>query len=298
MKKLFIFAAAACMLTVSCQEIEKIIDETTDKLIEITTAKENLVVYMPLESADKAVTLGDGITFGSKNGTADFAKGEVGNGYTNTSGKNEEAYLKFNLASDNALRKIDDVTITLWTKNIEEFQKGGFISVNGKNFENQDWPSFIVYLDNKGVEKDEEGNETGVKTQQVNGRLMFKNAEGQETNMWLDTWDKAFAVYDKWFQVGFTYDHTTGAWALYVDGVKVKDAEYGDKVAFNKCIPEDATALYVGGWASFIEKYTGAADWQMYYAGSIDEIRFFNKALSETEMAELYKEEVKNSLIK
>ena len=90
----------------------------------------------------------------------------------------------------------------------------------------------------------------------------------------------------------------TQAWALYVDGVKVKEAEYGDKIAFGKCIPEDATALYVGAWASWVEKYVGAADWQMYYAGSIDEIRFFNKALSETEMAELYKEEVKNSLLK
>ena len=299
MKKVLMLVAAGLMMAAcSLEDLQNLANDVTDKLTEVKTGAENLVVYLPLESETNAVKVGEGITFDSKAGAAGFAKGEVGQGYTNTSAKNDEAYLKFNLASGNALTKLEDVTITLWTKNIEEFQKGGFMSVNGKNFPQQDWPSFVVYLDNKGEEKDENDQPTGVKTQQVNGRLMFIGAEGLETNLWLATWDKAFAVYDKWFQFGFTYDHTSGAWALYVDGVKVKEAEYGDKVAFNKCIPADATALYVGAWASWVEKYTGAADWQMYYAGSIDEIRFFNKALSETEMAELYKEEVKNSLLK
>ena len=289
-------AAGLMMAACSLEDLKNVVDEGLDKLTEIQTAKDNLVVYLPLESETNAVKLGEGITYGSKAGAAGFAKGEVGQGYTNTSAKNDEAYLKFNLAKDNALTKLNDVTITLWTKNVEEFQKGAFLSVNGKNFPQQDWPSFIFYLDNKDPEKDEAGNPTGLTIQQINGRLMFKNELGLETNLWLDTRDKAFAVYDKWFQLGFTYDHTTGAWALYVDGVKVKDAEYGDKQPFNKCIPEDATTLYVGAWASWVEKYAGAADWQLYYAGSIDDIRFFNKALSETEMAELYKEEIKFTL--
>lgn len=298
MKKLFFLAVAGLMMAAcSLSDLEDLANQAKDKLTEIQTAKENMVVYMPLESADKAIKLGEGITFAAKEGAAGFDKGEGGNAYFNTSGKNDPAYLKFNLAKDNALRKLEDVTITLWAKNIEDFQKGGFFSVNGKTFPQQDWPSLIVYLDNKGIEKDEAGNETGVKTQQVNGRCIFKNAEGLETNLWLDTWNSAFAVYDKWFQFGWTYDHTTGAWALYVDGVKVRDAEYGDKIAFGKCIPEDATALYIGGWASFIEKYVGAADWQMYFAGGIDEIRIFNKALTEAEMLELYKEEVKLSAL-
>ena len=145
----------------------------------------------------------------------------------------------------------------------------------------------IAYFDNKGTDE-----ETGVKRQQVNGRFMFKNAEGAETNLWLDTWDPAFAVYGKWFQFAFTYQASTGAWALYVDGVKVREAEYGDKMPFGKCIPADASAIYVGGWSSFIEKYPGAAEWQMYFGGSIDEIRFYNKPLTEAEIQSLRKEEV------
>ena len=61
---------------------------------------------------------------------------------------------------------------------------------------------------------------------------------------------------------------------------------------FGKCIPEDATAFYVGGWSSWIESYQGAADWQSFFSGSIDEIRFFNKALSEQEIQALRKEEI------
>lgn len=287
-----LFAAGLMLAACNLDDIKDIIDDATDKLTEIQTAKDNQVVYLPLNSAEKAVAIGEGISFASKNGAADFKKGQVKDAYFNTSAKNDESYLKFNLAKDNALSKLEDVTITVWVKNVEEFQKGGLFSVNGKHFATQDWPSFVVMFDNKGVDET-----TQEKRQQINGRIMFKKDDGSETNMWLDTWDPAFAVYDKWCQIAFTYTASTGAWALYVDSVKVKEAEYGDKMPFGKCIPADADALYVGGWSSWIEKYQGAADWQTFFAGGIDEIRIFNKALTETEIAALYKEELNFALL-
>lgn len=287
-----LFAAGLMLAACNLDDIKDVIDDATDKLTEIQTAKDNQVVYLPLNSAEKAVAIGEGISFASKNGAADFQKGQVKNAYFNTSAKNDESYLKFNLAKDNALSKLEDVTITVWVKNVEEFQKGGLFSVNGKHFATQDWPSFVVMFDNKGVDET-----TQEKRQQINGRIMFKKDDGSETNMWLDTWDPAFAVYDKWCQIAFTYTASTGAWSLYVDAVKVKDAEYGDKMPFGKCIPADADALYVGGWSSWIEKYQGAADWQTFFAGGIDEIRIFNKALSENEVSALYREELNFALL-
>ena len=283
MKKFFFFAAAALVAFVACTEKP---DDSKDKTAEIKTCAENLVAYFPLESATNAV-VAKGISFESKAGSADFSKGEIGNGYVNTSGKNDEAYLKFKLEKTNPLTSLQDVTITMWLKNVEEFQKGGIISVNGKHFSGQDWPSMVVLFDNKSVDA-----ESGAKNQQINGRFMFKNAEGAETNMWLDTWDPAFAKYATWVQIAFSYEASTGKWQLYVDGVKVKDAEYGDKMPFGGCIPADASALYLGAWASWVEKYTGAADWMNYFSGSIDEIRIFNKALSEQEIQALRKEEL------
>ena len=274
----------------SCEPKDK--PEPEPEKPEVQTAKENLVVYLPLESETEAVGTADGITYASKAGAASFGAGRIGNGYVNTSGKNDEAYLKFNLAAANALSSLKDVTFTVWVKNIEDFQKGGLFSVNGKLFPTQDWPSMVVTFDNKGIEKDEDGNETGVKTQQINGRLMFKTADGSETNMWLDTWNPAFAKYNDWVQIAYTYEAASGAWALYVDGVKVKDAEYGDKMPFGGCIPSDANAFFVGGWASFIESWAGAAEWQSYFSGSIDEIRFYNRVLTEAEIQALRKEEL------
>lgn len=295
MKKFFVLALVAMFAVVSCGKDNP--EEEKDKTPEVKTCAENLVLHMPLEAADNAVKVGQGITFAEKKGAADFGEGYIGKGYVNTSGKNDEAYLKFNLAAANALKSLESVTFTVWVKNNEEFQKGGLFSVNGKHFPTQDWPSMVALFDNKGTVKDEAGNDTGVKTQQVNGRFMFKKADESETNLWLDTWDPAFAKYDSWFQYAFTYDATTGAWALYVDGVKVKEAEYGDKMAFGGCIPADANAFYLGGWSSLIESYKGAADWQTFFSGSIDELRIFNKALTEAEIQALRKEEVAIALL-
>ena len=290
MKKYFYLAAIAALAITACTDPNGK-DDPKDSTPEVTTCAENLVAYFPLESETNAVKA-EGITFASKAGAADFKTGEIGKGYSNTAGNNSEAYLKFNLAKDNPLSKLEDVTITLWLKNVEEFAKGGLLSVNGKLFPTQDWPSLVMMFDNSGTVKDEAGNDTGVKTQQINGRVMFKKDDGNETNLWLDTWDPAFAKYAEWFQIAFTYQASTGAWVLYVDGLNVKEAEYGDKMPFGKCIPEDATTLYLGGWSSWIEKYKGAADWQTYFAGSLDEIRIFNKVLSAEEIQALRKEEL------
>ncbi len=286
MKKFFLFAAVAVFAFAACNINDNEGDDNKNKVPEVKTCAENLVAHFPLESEANAV-IADGITYASKAGAADFKPGQIGNGYTNTAANNNQSYLKFDLAKNNALSSLTDVTITMWIKNIEEFQKGGILSANGKLFPTQDWPSFVMMFDNKSVSE-----ETGEKTQQINGRIMFKKEDGSETNLWLDTWDPAFAKYATWFQIGFTYVAETGAWALYVDGILVKEAEYGDKMPFGKCIPEDATALYLGGWASLIEKYAGAQDWMSYFSGSIDEIRIFNKALTEAEIQALRKEEV------
>lgn len=287
----------AMIALVSCKKDEPGKDDPKDQTPEVKTCAENLVLHMPFEAADNAVKVGEGITFAEKKGGADFGTGYIGKGYVNTAGNNSEAYLKFNLAAANALSKLQSATFTVWVKNNEEFQKGGLFSVNGKHFDNQDWASLVTYFDNKNTVKDEAGNDTGVKTQQVNGRLMFKKEDGSETNMWLDTWDPAFAKYGTWFQYAFSYDAATGAWSLYVDGVKVKDAEYGDKMPFGGAVPANANAFYVGGWASWIESYKGAAEWQSFFSGSIDELRIYNKALTEAEIQALRKEEVAIALL-
>jgi len=284
MKKFFMFAAAAMMVlsVASCKKDNG--KEGGETVPEVKTAAENLVVHLPLTSAAKAVAVGEGITFASVNGAAGFGEGEIGTGYTNTAANNDEAYLKFDVAKSNPFTTMESITLTVWVKNNTDFSKGAILSFNGTN-PSGDWPAFNAYFDNKAMNE-----ETSVETQQVNGRIVF-NVDNHDVNLWMDTWDPAFAKYDKWFQFAFTYDAASGAWALYSDGQKVKEAEFGDKLPFYKALPTDFNAIYVGGWASRIDGKS-SADWQTYFAGSLDEIRIYDKALSESEVLALYKEEL------
>ena len=283
MKKVIILfaflAAAACFA--ACDPADKPADDPGKTMV--TVASENLVVYMPLEAADKNVSVGEGITFAEAKGSASYAEGLLGQGYINTTGDNmKQAYLKFNLAANNAFKQLESMTFTCWVKLNESCSKGAILSVNGSGI---DWPAFIAYFDNSGT------NDEGVKTQQVNGRLVFHDSEGAEQNLWLDTWDPAFAKYDKWFQFAFTYDATSGAWKLFVDGILVKEAEFGPKIPVSNLVSSSCNAMYVGGWSTFIEGQSNQ-DWQSYFAGSIDEIRIYNRVLSETELATLRVQEL------
>ena len=286
MKKLLLLAAMAMIAIVSCNkpDDEK---EKESQTPEVKTAAENLVAHFSFEANE---TPGTGISMVESKGSASMdAAGYIGKGWTNTSGTNTtQAYTKYALAATNPFTGLTDMTFTAWIKLKEECSKGAILSVNGSGI---DWPAFIAYFDNTRVPE-----ETGVKEQQVNGRVVLHDAEGNEQNIWLDTYDAAFAKYGNWFQFAFTYTAATGAWALYVDGVKVKDAEFGPKLPIGGFVTGNTNALYVGGWASFIEG-ASSESWQSFFAGSIDEVRIFNKALTEAELQALRKEEVAIALL-
>ena len=283
MKKVSLLLAfvAAAVSFAACDPADKPENDPGKTLV--TVAADNLVVYLPLESAEKAVSVGEGITLAEAKGSASYAEGILGQGYVNTTGDNmKQAYLKFNLAANNAFKSLESMTFTCWVKLNEACSKGAIMSINGSGI---DWPAFIAYFDNSGT------NDEGVKTQQVNGRMVFHDAAGNEQNLWLDTWDPAFAKYGKWFQFAFTYDNVSGAWALYVDGIKVKDASFEPKIVVNNLLTSSCNAMYVGGWSTFIEGQSNQ-DWQSYFAGSIDEIRIYNRVLSETEISTLRVQEL------
>ena len=200
-----------------------------------------------------------------------------------------QAYTKYSVAANSAISNLKDMTLTVWVKLKESCSKGAIMSLNGMPA-GFDWPLFIAYFDNLRTNE-----ETGIKEQQVNGRLVFHDAEGNEQNLWLDTWDAAFAKFDEWFQFAFTYNGTTGAWGLYVDGVEVKTAEFLAGFDFSKLLTSATNTMYIGGWASFIEGASNQ-DWQSYFAGSIDELRVFNKVLTPAELTSLRKEELAISL--
>lgn len=305
MKKVFLFAALFSVALFSCtkpggdrtdgnkdndkegKETEKVIPQT---------AKENLVLWVSFDE-DKLVEVGEGVTLGENKGQVALNKGFIGNAWTNTGGDNTvEAYTKLSLAAGNSLTKMDSYTFTCWAKLPKDKEaKCGIFSFNGTGVENT-WPSFVFLFDNISDVTPDEGEP--FKAQQFNGRIDFLAVEGKPA-MWPNCASDIFMKKNEWFQLARNYDATTGHWANYANGQLVNEGDFlpGDKVAgsVSAAFAEDCNALYIGGWASRIEG-KASDSWQAYCPGQLDELRFYNKALSAEEILALYKEEVNINL--
>ena len=256
----------------------------------VKTDAENLILHISFDN-DNLIEVGEGVSFKENKGEAKIATGFIGKGWSNKSGDNtKEAYSKFEVGANSAFTKAQSVTFSSWVKLIEG-QKGAIISLNGGRNGNKahDFPAFIVYFDNSGV------NDEQIKWQQVNGRLIFHDNNGNEQNLWLDTSLDVLAQYDEWYQFAFTYDSASGDVVLYKNGQEIQTKTFEHKIPFNNLVTEFADALYVGAWSTFVE---GDSDqtWQSYWAGGLDEIRLYNKAFTADEMLELYREELNINL--
>ena len=292
MKKILYFVAAfaAVAMFASCDQKDG--NEGTDEGSKVTVATENLVLYLPFE--DGAVGAGKGIAFVEKKGSADFTEGFIGKGYTNTSSDAKtEAYLKYSVAADNLFKELKSFTWSAWIKR-PATGSGAIFSLNGGT---SDWGSIMHFMfDNASTNE-----ETGVVSQQFNGRIDMQIDEAWPA-FWPNVNGPEFAQTDKWFQIVRTYDAATSVWNVYVNGVKFgnfvdeegnptsklmyKDAPLGDL----NLASETMDAFYVGAWAAIVDGVNNQS-WMTYFNGSIDEMRIYNKALSDEEIAKLYQEE-------
>ena len=269
-------------------------DQTPEepKRAEVKTAAENLVLWLSFND-EKIVDKGEGVTLGENKGQVGLEKGFIGTAWTNKGGDNTvEAYTKLNLAAGNALTKMESFTFTVWAKLPKDKEaKCGLISFNGTGVE-AIWPSFVFLFDNISDVTPEEGEP--FQALQFNGRIDFLSLEGKPA-MWPNCASDVYLKKNEWFQLARTYDAATGHWANYANGQLVNGGDFiindvpGGPV--KAAFADDCNALYVGGWASRIEGKANEV-WQTYCPGSLDELRFYNKALSEDEILALYGEEI------
>ena len=294
MKKLFMFAAAALMAVsfVSCNKDDEGKDDEGNVKVKIETAAENLVAYFGFEAKD---VLGEGITLDGTKGAGSLDEtGFIGKCYANTAKLNtQEAYVKYNLAAKNAIRSLESFTFTAWVNlPADKEAKGAIMSLNGTGVEPV-WPSWVFLFDNLYKSEDD-----GQYYQQFNGRMDFLTVDGKPA-LWPNCAAVELNTKDKWFQIARTYDAATGHWANYCDGILINEGDFlideNPVGGVNACVANDCNALYLGGWASKIEG-KASDGWLNYFCGSIDEVRFFNKALSAEEVVALRREELAISL--
>lgn len=273
----FMAILIAGVLMTSCKKEEP--DPYEGKTNPSTIAQSNLVAYFPFESETASIEKGDGITFGKKGGAATFATGRRGNAYKGATG---QAYLEYNVAAANVFKSMSEFTMACWIKTPPAGGAADIFRLDGGD----DFMGNLVLM--------LEGN-SSVDSLEFKGYLFNSTTEwkGQD----IRHHNKAYTT-DKWVHMVFSYNKTTSAMSLYANGVFIANSiRYaGPEVAGNQPLLGPLTfgpnmsKILIGAWAQQVNG-TGQ-DWMKYYPGMLDELRIYNKALTDAEVKALYDAEI------
>ncbi len=277
---LFVTMLVTGMVFSSCKKDENVPDD--GKIDPGTIATANLIAYFPFESEPAAGAAvensGSTITYVKKVGAASFAVGRRGNGYK---GAATEAYLEYNVTGATALKTMDEFSMACWIKTPSTTSGAAKIfALNGGD-------GFM-------------GNLTLIQESQPSGdsvdmKMYLFDSEspewkGQDIRKQSDKF-----LNDKWFHVVGVYRKGSSEEEFYANGKRVfSQIRYAGPVPTTGPQPllgpiklgADMTKIYFGVWP---QQIAGTPEsWMTYFKGMVDELRIYNKALSNAEIADLY----------
>jgi len=270
------------MVLTSCNKDD---NDDDGKIDPSTIASTNLIAYFPFESEPAAGTAveksNSTITYVKKVGAASFVTGRRGNGYK---GAATEAYLEFNIASGTALKTLDEFTMACWIKTPRTTSGAAKIfTVNGGD----------GFMGNLCLMQESQalGDSVDMKL------YLFDSASPAWKGQDIRKQSKTF-LNDKWFHIVSVYRKSTSTMEFWTNGVKVfeqiryADAEVGGVQPKLESITlgSDMSKIHFGAWS---QQIAGTPEsWMNYFKGIVDEYRIYNKALSATEIKDLYDAEV------
>ncbi len=244
----------------SQDEIQSIITEESGKNFTYVPKYDGEILYMPFED--------DYLEYVSQTeptviGTPGFAEGKIGKAYSG----NAESYLTFPTEGLQG----NQLSASLWLKINATPDRAGILVMGPEDPDNADYP---VKQNNRknGIRFFREGNETAqrVKLNAGNGTA--------------DTWFDGGAAADvdptsgEWHHLAFSISGTEGV--VYVDGEVVKQGEFSG-VDWTGC---DVLSIMSGA-----PRFT---EWSHFSDESLmDELRLFNKALTQAEVQQIMADE-------
>ncbi|PWS30640.1 LamG domain-containing protein [Pedobacter paludis] len=171
-----------------------------------------------------------------------------------------------------AVQNLKSFTLTLWEK-MPLNDKGivGLVDVsNSTSF----WGNMTTFFENGGTA--------------ASGNLKFHINNGGVDN-WLGNYAMT-SPWDKWNQIALSYDQATSTYKVYVNGAKIAT----QVIANNGALVFQNASKMVFGTVHFqttpsLTTATGKQDWASYLVGQLDEVRIYNKALTDTEISSLQK---------
>jgi hypothetical protein len=210
-----------------------------------------------------------------------FADGVKGKAYKgSTTGQIE-------YSSAGKLATLESFTVAFWMKT--DKHKGGaqslFMLPNSGDF----WGNMFMTIEGN---EDDKNNTMLAKFNFGGNWIVFdqtNNANG--LNRWSD-------AYGKWKHVVFSYDGATSKFAAYVDGAKLplassvtdrtKEIKPKEFVPLGPLKMANVSKFVLGGFQQHIGIKAPADDWMLHYTGMLDQFRVYTRALSDTEITELY----------
>lgn len=206
---------------------------------------------------------------------ASFATGVKGQ-----SVKFAQGYLAYNEIA--ALNSLPNTTVSLWANfNNNGTHSSVFFTLTRPN----EWAGNLNLMSETGWKP--AGNDTlvikGLVVTKVNGNPSFQDSRNEPS---LGGVQVPKGV-NQWHHLVMTWDGATSNFKIYCDGVKVSNPEWETRGTTGPLNFTTPTKPIIGAWPTNLPGGTAEA-WQVPLTGSVDELRVFNKALTDADISSLY----------
>ena len=173
----------------------------------------------------------------------------------------------------NALKGLGSFTIDFWINTPQNTAETAPISISDNaNF----WGGLDIFYDN------------GSTATSTPFKIHLNDTTNSTGDIWLTSWTLP-SPWNSWQNIAVTYDQSTSKFILYQNGTIVGSQIQAGAGAF--AFPKTATNIIFGTEQFQCTPSLGTAGgtqgWAGYLMGTLDEVRIYNKALTQTELQAL-----------
>ena len=176
-----------------------------------------------------------------------------------------------------AIKGLHSFTISTWVNMPQNTNALGVLSIaNGQTF----WGNLDIFFD------------TGDANTATSGNLKVHMWNNSASTTGTDAWEGGYTVdnpWNKWIQILVTYDDAAGKISVYYNG---KVAGTNTQAGFAPLDWSQANQIVFGTMqfqtTPSLTSATGAQDWAGYLTGKLDQVRVYNKVLTDDQIDALY----------
>ncbi|HEY4788333.1 MAG TPA: LamG-like jellyroll fold domain-containing protein [Bacteroidales bacterium] len=287
-KSLLMAAVFSGLIFTSCKKSDSG-GNTTNPNDPSNVATKNLVAYFPFDgNGNEKLT---GLVPTTTTSKVKFVTGQKGQAYQGDS----LAYMLYNLPSTSALTNLRGFTYSCWVKAPQVPTAVApvpvFFQINGGSDVN--WGNFNLTQDRSNADS-------------LNLKLVMYDDNAPSWKTQFIGFSSPSLPASTWMYLTLSYDSASSKFNVYVKGQKIvfKDTmvtnRYGDAptsggLPLGSLAFKNATQATIGTWWDLATGGTTVQQqnpWMGYFKGEMDELRIYNRALTDAEVLTLYQDEV------